>query len=168
MLQHTFWQADYNLCTDCFKNGKYAPGMVARDFTRVEAETEVLDDQWTTKETLSLLEAITCHGDNWNQVAEHVGSKSKKECVERFIQLPFGDRFLSDAGAFQQVSKLEGNTTATSVGETDAVAEGGNASVGSVAAEGNGALTAPKSTGAADIEEPSLFEDASNPLFAQV
>ncbi|CAM6128725.1 unnamed protein product [Calypogeia fissa] len=168
-------QPDYNLCPECYKNGKYGTGMVARDFTRVEARTEAFNDQWTTKETLSLLEAIMRYGDNWNQVAEHVGSKSRSDCVERFIQLPFGDRFLNDEGAFQPNPKFEENTTSTSVGGIDVLAEvhGGEASVTSVATEhvvmdGNGTPATPKSTVAPVMDGPSPFEDASNPLLAQV
>lgn len=154
--------------------------MVARDFTRVETQAEALvGEQWTTKETLSLLEAIMCYGDNWNQVAERVGSKSRSDCVERFIQLPFGDRFLSDAGALQPVSRVEENSTASaSLGATDPLADvpSGDASKTSVAAaeqvnnntDGNGAFVSSKSTGAGAVEGPSPFEDASNPLLAQV
>lgn len=168
-------QPDYNMCADCFKNGKYGPGMVAIDFTRVEAQTESFGDQWTTKETLSLLEAIMRYGDSWNQVAEHVGSKSRSDCVERFIQLPFGDRFLSEAGAFQPTSKVGESTTVISEGGTEALPEihGGETSVTSVATEqimmdGNGTAVTSRSTGRDVMDGPSPFEDVSNPLLTQV
>eukprot|EP00250_Pteridium_aquilinum_P003649 c13958_g1_i1 orf=230-2011(+) len=54
---------------------------------------------WTMQEVLRLLEAIGKFGEDWNRVATHVGSKSKAECVLRFIKLPFGDQLVSDVGA---------------------------------------------------------------------
>ncbi|KAL0392244.1 UNVERIFIED_CONTAM: SWI/SNF complex subunit SWI3B [Sesamum radiatum] len=71
----------------CFASDKVlAPNSCAIDSE--EAKTD-----WSDKETLQLLEAIMHYGDDWKKVAEHVGGRTVKECVARFIKLPFGEQF---------------------------------------------------------------------------
>lgn len=49
---------------------------------------------WTEQETLLLLEAIEMFKDDWNKVAEHVGSRTQDECILHFLRLPIEDSFL--------------------------------------------------------------------------
>jgi SWI/SNF related-matrix-associated actin-dependent regulator of chromatin subfamily C len=51
-------------------------------------------DGWSDQETLLLLEALELFGDNFNEIAEHVGTKSKAQCILHFIRLPIEDPFL--------------------------------------------------------------------------
>lgn len=51
-------------------------------------------DSWTDQETLLLLEGIEKYNDNWNDIAEHVGTKSKAQCIHHFIRLPVEDGLL--------------------------------------------------------------------------
>ncbi|KAK6116809.1 hypothetical protein DH2020_049439 [Rehmannia glutinosa] len=83
---------DMTLCARCYVRGNYRVGLSSADFKRVEISEEAKTD-WTDKETLQLLEAIMHYGDDWKKVAEHVSGKSVKECVARFIKLPFGEQF---------------------------------------------------------------------------
>jgi len=53
-------------------------------------------DRWTDQETLLLLEGIEKFNDNWNKIAEHVGSKSKAQCIHHFIRLPVEDGWLEN------------------------------------------------------------------------
>nr|KAI3459922.1 hypothetical protein Pfo_016585 [Paulownia fortunei] len=76
----------------CYVRGNYRVGLSSSDFKRVEISEEAKTD-WTDKETLQLLEAIMHYGADWKKVAEHVGGRSVKECVARFIKLPFGEQF---------------------------------------------------------------------------
>lgn len=59
----------------------------------MEISEEVKTD-WTEKETLHLLEAVMHYGDDWKKVSEHVVGRSEKECVDRFIKLPFGEQYI--------------------------------------------------------------------------
>ena len=34
------------------------------------------------------------YGEDWKKVSEHVGSRSEKDCIARFIRLPFGEQFM--------------------------------------------------------------------------
>ncbi|XP_057975580.1 SWI/SNF complex subunit SWI3B isoform X2 [Malania oleifera] len=87
---------DLTLCARCYVRGNYRVGVNSSDFRRVEI-SEDAKTNWTDVETLRLLEAIMHHGDNWKKVAEHVGGRSEKDCVARFIKLPFGEQFVGDA-----------------------------------------------------------------------
>lgn len=49
---------------------------------------------WTDQETLMLLEGLEMFKDDWNKVADHVGSRTQDECILRFLQLPIQDPYL--------------------------------------------------------------------------
>jgi SWI/SNF related-matrix-associated actin-dependent regulator of chromatin subfamily C len=53
-------------------------------------------DQWTDQETLLLLEGIELYTENWDQISEHVGSKTKEQCLLHFIRLPVEDSFIEN------------------------------------------------------------------------
>lgn len=50
--------------------------------------------KWTDQETLLLLEALELYKENWNEIAEHVATKTKAQCILHFIQMPIEDTFL--------------------------------------------------------------------------
>ena len=58
----------------------------------VKEAKRIRKNEWTEKETLNLLEAITNFGDDWERVAHQVVGRTDKECVARFLELPFGDQ----------------------------------------------------------------------------
>ena len=49
---------------------------------------------WTDQETLLLLEGLEMHKEDWNRVAEHVGSRTQEECILHFLRLPIEDPYL--------------------------------------------------------------------------
>lgn len=49
---------------------------------------------WTDQETLLLLEALELYKENWNEIAEHVATKTKDQCILHFVQMPIEDSFL--------------------------------------------------------------------------
>ncbi|VDP84111.1 unnamed protein product [Echinostoma caproni] len=49
---------------------------------------------WSDQETLLLLEALEMYRDDWNKVAEHVGSRTQEECILHFLRLPIEDAYL--------------------------------------------------------------------------
>ncbi|KAL5982772.1 hypothetical protein ACLOJK_016848 [Asimina triloba] len=90
-------QADGMLCVDCFHDGRFVAGNSSIDFVKVNSTKgfSYLDgDSWSDQETLLLLEALEVFGDNWNDIAEHVGTKSKAQCILQFIRLPMEDGLL--------------------------------------------------------------------------
>src|ERR1044072_909131 len=90
------YQADFDLCTDCYSNRKFGSGMSSSDFILMEpAEVAgVSGGNWTDQETLLLLEELELYKENWNEIAEHVGTKSKAQCILHFVQMPIEDAFV--------------------------------------------------------------------------
>ncbi|XP_042477794.1 SWI/SNF complex subunit SWI3C isoform X1 [Macadamia integrifolia] len=92
-------EADVLLCSDCFHDGRYVTGHSSVDFIRVDSTRDLCDldgDSWTDQETLLLLEALEIYNDNWNEIVEHVGTKSKAQCILHFIRLPMEDGLLEN------------------------------------------------------------------------
>ncbi|KAJ4762636.1 SWI/SNF complex subunit SWI3D [Rhynchospora pubera] len=93
---HCRTQADFDLCTDCYTEGKFGTGMAPADFILMEsAEAPGAGGAtWTDEETLLLLEALELFGANWNEIADHVGTKTKAQCMLHFLEVPIEDSFL--------------------------------------------------------------------------
>ncbi|KAI0567422.1 hypothetical protein FGB62_2g338 [Gracilaria domingensis] len=97
---HCATKADVDLCASCYQNGRYASDMKPRDFIQMNSTvgqggSEDSDPNvWTESEILLLLEALEMFTDKWNRISEHVGSKTKSQCVIKFLQLPIEDAFL--------------------------------------------------------------------------
>ena len=69
--------------------------MSSLDFILMEpAEAPGLSGgKWTDQETLLLLEALELYKENWNEIAEHVATKTKAQCILHFVQMPIEDVF---------------------------------------------------------------------------
>ncbi|KAI0565702.1 SWIRM domain containing protein [Gracilaria domingensis] len=99
MRYHCVAGAEMELCPNCFANGMYPETLTARDFEQL---TTVLGSEahdgsvWSEAEVLLLLEGLEKYGDDWNQVADHVGTKSNEQCVLQFLRMPIEDSFLGD------------------------------------------------------------------------
>ncbi|MCJ1474463.1 hypothetical protein MMC13_003121 [Lambiella insularis] len=52
------------------------------------------DAPWTDSELMRLLEAIEMFDENWNSISDHVGSRTREECVMKFLQLEIEDDYL--------------------------------------------------------------------------
>ncbi|EPS63375.1 hypothetical protein M569_11410, partial [Genlisea aurea] len=97
---HCQKQADFDLCADCFNDGKFGSDMAPSDFILMEpAEAAgTSGGNWTDQETLLLLEAIELFRDNWSEIAEHVATKTKAQCILHFVQMPIEDAFFKNDG----------------------------------------------------------------------
>lgn len=146
MRYHCVANIDMELCPDCFANGRFPQTLSARDFEQLTTmlSSEAYDGSvWSEGEVLLLLEGLEKFGDDWNKVAEHVGSKSKEQCVLQFLKMPIEDSFLGDQFGKWGVEHASTN-------DVDVIQEG----------EPDGEV---KFTG------PDLpFADASNPIMGQV
>ncbi|XP_055832729.1 SWI/SNF complex subunit SWI3C [Solanum dulcamara] len=84
-------EIDILLCLDCFHEGRFIAGHSSLDFVKVSSMKDYGDldgDTWTDQETLLLLEGMQLYNENWNQIAEHVATKSKAQCILHFVRLP--------------------------------------------------------------------------------
>lgn len=71
------------LCNQCFGNGYYPPQLLPVDFESVNPEQE-----WSQEEVLNLLKAVEAYQDDWDAIARAISSKTKEECMLKFVQLP--------------------------------------------------------------------------------
>ncbi|CAK9436777.1 uncharacterized protein LODBEIA_P12990 [Lodderomyces beijingensis] len=98
------------LCAICYDQGLFPSNFSCSDF--VELRNSESAHEWTEQEVLLLLEGIEMFAtheapsaasgninvntnNQWNKISEHVATKSKEECLKKFIQLPIEDRFLT-------------------------------------------------------------------------
>ncbi|XP_043707434.1 SWI/SNF complex subunit SWI3C homolog isoform X2 [Telopea speciosissima] len=143
-------EADILLCSDCFHDGRFVSGHSSVDFIKVDSIRDLCDlvgDNWTDQETLLLLEALETYNDNWNEIAEHVGTKSKAQCILHLIRLPMEDGLLENI----EVPSKSVSTKVSSRGE-----DGGQYSNPNCDPAG------------LDSESRIPFENSANPLMALV
>ena len=95
------------LCANCFLEGKFTATTWKGEFLRVDKnDREVPDDIWSEDEVLRLLEAIDHFDDDWLAISEHVGTRTKEQCITQFLQLPIDDEFLSAKLSEKELEEL--------------------------------------------------------------
>ncbi|KAI9499391.1 hypothetical protein BDB00DRAFT_949251 [Zychaea mexicana] len=87
------------VCGDCYKEKKLPADTTAEDFT--EDQTKENAEPWTEQEDLLLLEGLRMFEDDWNAVADHVGTRSRDECILHYLHLPIDDPYVDS-----EISKL--------------------------------------------------------------
>ncbi|GAA6020616.1 hypothetical protein JCM11491_001117 [Sporobolomyces phaffii] len=90
------------LCPACYSEGRFPSSLHSGDFVRIDAGDAYAHadaNPWSDQETLLLLEALEMFQEDWDQVADHVGTRTKEQCIVRFLKLPIEDRFLDGVGA---------------------------------------------------------------------
>ncbi|KAK4531282.1 hypothetical protein CCYA_CCYA07G2139 [Cyanidiococcus yangmingshanensis] len=106
---HCLLKADMDICPECFHHGRFPEEFSGNDFIELAPVLSLgsaagatgsvnapPSDDWTDLEVLQLLEGIEMYGDNWDAVAQHVGTRSRDACITKFIRLPIEDPFLED------------------------------------------------------------------------
>lgn len=87
----------FDLCPNCFLEGRFPQNHASGDFFKVEDtgyQAVDRDAPWTPQETLALLEGLEQYVDDWNKIAEHVGTRTREQCVYHFLGLPIEDKHL--------------------------------------------------------------------------
>ncbi|KAF2101428.1 SWIRM-domain-containing protein, partial [Rhizodiscina lignyota] len=99
----------WDLCPNCFMEGRFPASTTASDYTKLENEKySALPDReapWSDAETLLLLEGLELFDDSWNDVSDHVGTRTREECILKFLQLEIEDKYLEPEPA----PELNGN-----------------------------------------------------------
>ncbi len=101
---HSIKAKNYSLCSSCYLEGRFPSSMYSGDFVRMEDSAlkqsggvtggaSGAQDDWTDAETLRLLEGLEMFDDDWSAVANHVQTRSREQCITKFIQLPIEDGF---------------------------------------------------------------------------
>ncbi|KAI7185619.1 SWIRM-domain-containing protein [Hortaea werneckii] len=103
----------YDLCSLCYQEGRFPSSTTSADYVKVENDAyRSLGDRenpWADSELLLLLEGLEMFDDNWESVADHVGSRTREECVLKFLQLEIEDKYLEDAPSTHQQSNGKAN-----------------------------------------------------------
>lgn len=91
-------QLSRDVCPTCWLHSHLPSSQHKSDFVKIEnpaypgvAESE---DKWTEEEVLLLLEGLELFDDDWNRVADHVQTKTREQCVVKFLQLEIEDKYL--------------------------------------------------------------------------
>ncbi|KAG0055628.1 hypothetical protein BGZ83_007928 [Gryganskiella cystojenkinii] len=93
---HSIKTKNFELCANCYMEGRFPSTMSSGDFIRFQSQhfKQSSDDPWTDQETLLLLEGLEMYDEDWNLVAEHVGTRGREQCILHFLQLPIEDPYL--------------------------------------------------------------------------
>ena len=88
----------YDLCPNCFMEGRYPSTHAAVEFVKLEdsnySSIPDRDAPWIDAELLLLLEGLELFDENWTSIADHVGTRTREECVSKFLQLEIEDKYL--------------------------------------------------------------------------
>ena len=88
----------YDVCANCFNEGRLPANHNSTMYTKMENPryTSVLDRDapWSDAEILRLLEGLERFDDDWSEIAEHVGTRTREECVLQFLQLDIEEKYL--------------------------------------------------------------------------
>ncbi|TVU44992.1 hypothetical protein EJB05_04458 [Eragrostis curvula] len=79
---------DFDLCVECFSVGAEVTPHRSNHPYRVmdNLSFPLICPEWNADEEILLLEGIEMYGlGNWAEVAEHVGTKSKAQCIEHYM-----------------------------------------------------------------------------------
>lgn len=97
---HSLKDGQYTICPSCFVSGRFPSTMYSGDFVRMDEEafkqaSSGAGAEWSDQETLLLLEGVEMFDDDWQAVAEHVGTRTKEQCIANFLQIPIEDSYLT-------------------------------------------------------------------------
>jgi len=93
---HSLKNKRFELCPNCYMEGRFPSTSHSCDFVRME-ESKLKtdkDEEWSDQESLLLLEGLEMYDEDWNAIAEHVGTRTREQCVMKFLQLPIEDPYL--------------------------------------------------------------------------
>ncbi|UZJ54368.1 hypothetical protein CBS101457_003688 [Exobasidium rhododendri] len=93
----------YSLCPNCYLEGRFPSSMYSGDFVRLDDgpfKQGGEKSSWSDAETLRLLEGLEMFDDDWTLISNHVGTRSREQCIARFLQLPIEDDYLNGKDKF--------------------------------------------------------------------
>src|SRR5690606_14585013 len=96
---HSAKAKGFELCPNCFLEGRFPQTYLSSDFVKMEDPGYSAVEQpaaWTDQETLLLLEGLELYNDDWNKIADHVGTRTREQCLVKFLQLPIEDSYVEE------------------------------------------------------------------------
>jgi SWI/SNF related-matrix-associated actin-dependent regulator of chromatin subfamily C len=90
----------YDLCPNCYFQSRLPANHRSSDFVKMEepaySHIPDRDAPWSDSETLLLLEGLESFDNDWTEISKHVGTRTREECVLKFLQLDIQDQYLED------------------------------------------------------------------------
>ncbi|KFY07636.1 hypothetical protein V492_06968 [Pseudogymnoascus sp. VKM F-4246] len=91
-------KAKYDVCPNCFLELRLPSNQDSSLYVKIEnpsySKYPDRDAPWTDGELLLLLEGLEKFDDSWLEIAEYVGTRTREECVVKFLQLEIEDKYL--------------------------------------------------------------------------
>lgn len=91
-------KSKFDLCPSCFTEGRLPANHTSSMYAKVENPTYSTtidrDAPWSDAEILRLLEGLERFDDDWGEIADHVGTRTREECVLQFLQLDIEEKYL--------------------------------------------------------------------------
>lgn len=88
----------YDVCPNCFLELRIPANQDSSLYVKIEnpgySKYPDRDAPWTDAELLLLLEGLEKFDERWEDVADYVGSRTREECVMKFLQLDIEDKYL--------------------------------------------------------------------------
>jgi SWI/SNF related-matrix-associated actin-dependent regulator of chromatin subfamily C len=113
----------YDLCPNCYFQSRMPSSHRSSDFVKMEDPTYTTipdkDAEWTDTEVLLLLEGLENFDNNWTEISNHVGTRTREECVMKFLQLDIQDQYMDEGTA-------NGSSTLRSLGGRDPISQAEN------------------------------------------
>ena len=98
----------YDLCPNCYVQGRLPGSHQASDFVKLEdVNYTTIPDKtaaWTDSEILLLLEGLEQFDNDWDRIAKHVGTRTRQECVVKFLNLPIEDNYLENESDYNNAT----------------------------------------------------------------
>jgi SWI/SNF related-matrix-associated actin-dependent regulator of chromatin subfamily C len=78
-----------DICTPCYQEGRFPSTLFSGDFIKMDDSVSHHDDQakWSSQENLLLLEGIEMYDDDWQKISDHVGTRTRDQCVLQFLKV---------------------------------------------------------------------------------
>lgn len=112
----------YDLCANCYFQSRMPNNHRSSDFVKMEepAYSHIPDKDapWTDSEILLLLEGLEMFDNNWNEISKHVGTRTREECVLKFLQLDIQDQYLEE-GSLKGSSAMKALTGRSPVSQLE-------------------------------------------------
>ena len=93
----------YDLCPNCYFQSRMPSSHRASDFVKMEDPSYTTipdkDAAWTDTELLLLLEGLESFDTDWTEISKHVTTRTREECVLKFLQLDIQDQYMEDGVA---------------------------------------------------------------------
>ena len=91
-------KSKYDVCPSCYSELRIPANQDSSLYVKIEnpsySKYPDRDAPWTDAELLLLLEGLEKFDDNWQEVADYVGTRTREECVVKFLQLDIEDKYM--------------------------------------------------------------------------